>query len=75
MTPPASFPNVVCWNAEARLDVTNTVALSVRPSVFDATHFPSPIHRLNTATTPPTTASYDIPERFVKRNRDHENLL
>jgi hypothetical protein len=76
MTPPAKFPNVVCWNAAARLDVTNTVALSVRPAVFDATHFPSPIHRLNPATTPPTTAPYSESELLADfLGARHERLF
>lgn len=58
ITPPSEFPHVVCWNRSSCLDVTNTVALSVRASVFNATHFQSPIRRLNVAATPPTTAAY-----------------
>ena len=76
MTPPIKFPNIVCWNSAALLDVTNTVALSVRPAVFDATHFPSPIHRLNTAIIPPTTAPYsesDLLAEFL--HIGHERLF
>ena len=62
MTPPPKFPHVVCWNAASRLDVMNTVALSVRPSVFQATHFPSLIQRLNTAVTSARGAPYSEEE-------------
>ena len=76
MNTPAPFPNVVCWNSAARLDVTNTVALSVRPSIFDATHFPSPIHRLNLSTTPPTAAPYSENELLADFLRPgHERLF
>ena len=58
MNPPSSFPNVVCWNAESRQHVVNTEALRVRESIFHATHFPSPIERMNPMVRPPTSEPY-----------------
>ena len=39
------FRNVLCWNAETRARVTNTIALDVDPAVFRATHSPSALRR------------------------------
>ena len=58
MNPPSPFPNLVCWQQPSRLEVMNTVALSVRASVFNATHFPSPIRRLNVASAEGSSAPY-----------------
>ncbi|KYF70831.1 ATP-binding protein [Sorangium cellulosum] len=38
-----TFPHLVCWHDRARAEVMNTIALDVRPSVFRATHHPSPL--------------------------------
>jgi hypothetical protein len=58
MKTPSQFPHVVCWDAESRQEVTNSVALRVRESIFHATHFPIPIRRLNLGIDPPTSAPY-----------------
>lgn len=58
MKQPSPFPQVVCWRDESVNAVVNPAALGVRSSVFHATHFPSPIRRLNLATVPPTSAPY-----------------
>ena len=65
MNPPSTFPNVVCWNAESRQQVVNTEALRVRESIFHATHFPSPIERMNPMVRPPTSEPYSE-ERLLK---------
>lgn len=76
MNTPSKFPNVVCWDPNSRLDVTNTVALSVRPEVFDATHFPIPVRRVNPGVSPPTTTPYSekqLAADFVQPG--HERLF
>lgn len=76
MNTPPKFPNVVCWDPDSRLDVTNTVALSVRPEIFDSTHFPIPVRRLNPGVSPPTTSPYSeeqLAADFVQHG--HERLF
>ena len=76
MNPPSSFPNAICWDPASLLDVTNTVALSVSAEIFEATHFPSPIHRLNPTTTPPTTTAYSESELLASfLGKGHERLF
>ena len=67
-----TFRNIVCWNTKARPEVMKTVALRVRESIFHATHFPSPISKLNPNTGAKVRYSeQDLLRDFMDDRKDH----